>query len=73
MDTQIKNFNPRFSHINMKGEGMELLCDFFKKNKNKKYKELKLIGCNLNDDDFSVLIKNITESEIEIGTLNKRT
>ena len=38
----------------MKGEGMELLCDFFKKNKNKKYKELKLIGCNLNDDDFSV-------------------
>ena len=70
VDTQMKNINPSFSHINMKGEGMELLCNFFKKNKNKKYKELKLIGCNLNDDDFSVLIKNITESEIEIGTLN---
>ena len=70
IDTQMKNINPNFSHTNMKGEGIQLLCDFFKKNKNKKYKEIKLIRCNLNDDDFSLLIKNIIENEIEIGTLN---
>ena len=70
IEVQMKNINPNFSHINMKGEGVQFLSDFFKKNKNKKYKEMKLIRCNLNDDDFSLLIKNIIESEIEIGTLN---
>ena len=70
IEVQMKNTNPNFSHINMKGEGVQFLSDFFKKNKNKKYKEMKLIRCNLNDDDFSLLIKNIIESEIEIGTLN---
>ena len=70
IEVQMKNTNPNFSHINMKGEGVQFLLDFFKKNKNKKYKEMKLIRCNLNDDDFSLLIKNIIESEIEIGTLN---
>ena len=70
IETQLKNNNPNFSHINMKGEGVQILSDFFKKNKNKKYKEMKLVRCNLNDDDFSLLIKNIIESEIEIGTLN---
>ena len=70
IETQMKNINPNFSHFNMKGEGVQLLSEFLKKNKNKKYKEMKLIRCNLNDDDFSLLIKNIIESEIEIGTLN---
>ena len=70
IETQMKNTNPNFSHFNMKGEGVQLLSEFLKKNKNKKYKEMKLIRCNLNDDDFSLLIKNIIESEIEIGTLN---
>ena len=70
IEVQMKNTNPNFSHINMKGEGVQFLSDFFKKNKNKKYKEMKLIRCNLNDDDFSLLIKNIIESEIKIGTLN---
>ena len=70
IEVQMKNTNPNFSHINMKEEGVQFLSDFFKKNKNKKYKEMKLIRCNLNDDDFRLLIKNIIESEIEIGTLN---
>ena len=70
VNIQMKKLNPSFNHINMKGEGLQFLSEFFKKNKNKKYKELKFIGCNLNDGDFSSLIKNIIESEIEVGILN---
>ena len=70
LNIQMSKVNPSFNHINMKGEGLQLLYDFFKQNKNKRYKELKLIGCNLNDEDFNLLIKNIIESEIEITTFN---
>ena len=70
LNIQMTKVNPSFNHINMKGEGLQLLCDYFKQNKNKKLKELKLIGCNLNDDDFNLLIKNMIESEIEITTFN---
>ena len=70
VNIQMKKLNPCFNHIDMKGEGLELLSEFFRKNKNKRYKELKFIGCNLNDEDFSLLIKNIIENEIEVGILN---
>ena len=70
VNLQMKKPNPCFNHINMKGEGLQILSELFQKNKNKKYKELKLTGSNLNDEDFSLLIKNIIENEIEIGTLN---
>ena len=70
LNIQMTKVNPNFNHINMKGEGLQLLCDYFKQNKNKKLKELKLIGCNLNDDDFNLLIKNVIENEIEITTFN---
>jgi len=70
IDSQMKKINPCFNHINMKGEGLQMLFEYFQKNKNQKYKELKLIGSNLNDEDFSLFIKNIVENEIEIGTLN---
>ena len=70
INLQKEKINPCFNHINMKGKGIQILCDCFKKNKNIKLKELKLVGCNLHDEDFVQLIKNIIENEIEIGTLN---
>ena len=70
VNNQMIKINPCFNHINMKGEGLQFLSEFFQKNKNKKYRELKLIGCNLNDDDFSSIIKNIIDNGIEVGTLN---
>ena len=70
INNQMQLINPCFNHIFMNGEGIQLLNDFFQKNKNKKFKEIKLIGCNLNDDDFSLLIKNFIENEIELGVLN---
>ena len=70
VNTQMVKPNPCFNHINMRGEGLQILCDHFQINKSKKFKELKLIGCNLNDEDFSALIKYIIENNIEVGTLN---
>ena len=70
INTQMKKSNPSFNRINMNGIGMKLLCNYLQKNQKKKYKELKLPGCNLDDGDFSLLIKNIIDNEIEISTLN---
>lgn len=70
VNIQMKNINPSFNHINMKGDGLQFLSEHFQKNKKKKFKELKLIGCNLGDEEFGLLIKNIIENEIEIGIFN---
>ena len=70
VNIQMKNINPSFNHINMKGDGLQFLSEYFQKNKKKKFKELKLIGCNLGDEEFGLLIKNIIENEIEIGIFN---
>ena len=70
INNQMKKKNPVFNRINMKGTGIQLLCDYMEKNKKKKYNEMKLPGCNLNDDDFCLLVKSLIENEIEIPVLN---
>ena len=70
VNSQMKKANPSFNRINMSGIGMQLLCNYMQKNQKKKYKELKLPGCNLDDGDFSLLIKNIIDNEIELSILN---
>ena len=70
VNSQMKKSNPSFNRINMSGIGIQLLCNYMQKNQKKKYKELKLPGCNLDDGDFSLLIKNIIDNEIEISILN---
>ena len=49
---------------------MKIICSFFKKNKNKKYKEIKLQGCNINDFDFNLFTKSLIENNIIIPIIN---
>ena len=70
INIQMKRTSPIFNRINMQGLGIQLLCSYIQKNQIKKYKELKLPGCNLNDDDFILLVKCIIDNELEIPILN---
>ena len=70
INNQMKKNNPVFNRINMRGIGIELLCNYMQNNIEKKYKEIKLPGCNLNDNDFCLLVKSLIENEIETPILN---
>ena len=70
INIQMKRTSPIFNRINMQGLGIQLLCSYIHKNQIKKYKELKLPGCNLNDDDFILLVKCLIDNELEIPILN---
>ena len=67
---QMKSLNPNFNGINMSGTGVQLLCNYLFKNPNKVYKEMKLLGCNLTDDDLLLLIKTLLEQNVNIVLLN---
>ena len=70
LNTQLQKDIPMFNRINMRGSGVQLLCSYMEKNQKIKYKEMKLSGCNLNDDDFCLLVKSLVDNEIEIPILN---
>ena len=70
INTQMKKSNPVFNRINMTEHGTQLLCEYMQNNKNKKYNEMKLPGCNLNDNDFCMIVKSLIENEIELPILN---
>jgi len=67
---QLKKLKPNFNRINLRDSGIKIICSFFKKNKNKKYKELKLQGCNINDIDFDLFTKCLVENNIIIPIIN---
>ena len=67
---QLKKLKPNFNRINLRDTGIKIICSFFKKNKNKKYKELKLQGCNINDLDFDIFTKSLIENNISIPIIN---
>ena len=70
MNYQLKKLKPNFNRINLRDSGIKIICSFFKKNKNKKYKELKLQGCNINDNDFELFTKCLVENNIVIPIIN---
>ena len=70
ISNQLKTPNPNFSRINMSGYGIQYLCSFLHKNPNTKFKEIKLLGCNLNDDDLFMLTRTLLDHEIEVFILN---
>ena len=67
---QLKSANPNFSRINMNGFGIQYLCSFLHKNPNYNYKEIKLLGCNINDDDLFMLTRTLLDHEIDVLILN---
>ena len=67
---QLKNNKPNFSRINMNGYGTQYLCSYLHKNPNKDFKELKLLGCNLNDDDLFILTRTLLDHDIGLLVLN---
>ena len=67
---QLKSQNPNFSRINMNGFGIQYLCSFLHKNPNYNYKEIKLLGCNINDDDLFMLTRTLLDHEINVLILN---
>ena len=67
---QLKSPNPNFSRINMNGFGIQYLCSFLHKNPNYNYKEIKLLGCNINDDDLFMLTRTLLDHEIDVLILN---
>ena len=70
INNQLKNNKPNFSRINMNGYGTQYLCSYFHKNPNKNFKELKLLGCNLNDDDLFILTRTLLDHDIGLLVLN---
>jgi hypothetical protein len=70
INNQMKKNNPIFNKINMRGIGIQLLGNYMENNQKKKYKEMKLSGCNINDNDFCLLVKSLIDNEIEIPTLH---
>ena len=67
---QMKKLKINFNRINLKDIGIKIICSIFKKNKNKKYKEIKLQGCNLCDTDFEIFSKCLIENNIIIPIIN---
>ena len=70
INNQLKNTIPNFSRINMNGFGMQYLCTYFHKNPNSNYKEIKLLGCNINDDDLFILTRTLLDHDIGLLVLN---
>ena len=70
INNQMKNNIPNFSRINMNGYGMQYLCSYLHKNPGINYKEMKLLGCNLNDDDLFILTRTLLDHEIGLLVLN---
>ena len=67
---QMKKIKINFNRINLKETGIKIMCSFFNKNKSKKYKEIKLQGCNLTDVDFELFCKSLFENNIIIPIIN---
>ena len=67
---QLKKVKQNFSRINLRDLGIKLICSFYKNNKDKIYKEIKLQGCNLNDNDLELLIKCLIDNDITIPIIN---
>ena len=70
INNQLKNNIPNFSRINMNGYGMQYLCSYLHKNPKTNYKEIKLLGCNLNDDDLFILTRTLLDHDIGLLVLN---
>ena len=70
INNQLKNNKPNFSRINMNGYGAQYLCSYLHKNPKNNYKELKLLGCNLNDDDLFMLTRTILDHDTGLLVLN---
>jgi len=67
---QLKKVKQNFSRINLRDLGIKLICSFYKNNKDKIYKEIKLQGCNINDNDLEILIQSLIENDITIPIIN---
>jgi hypothetical protein len=70
INNQLKNNKPNFSRINMNGYGTQYLCSYLHKNPKKNFKEIKLLGCNLNDDDLFILTRTLLDHDIGLLVLN---
>ena len=70
INNQLKNNKPNFSRINMNGYGTQYLCSYLHKNPKNSYKEIKLLGCNINDDDLFMLTRTLLDHDIGLLVLN---
>ena len=70
INNQLKNNKPNFSRINMNGYGIQYLCSYLHKNPKSNYKEIKLLGCNLNDDDLFMLTRTLLDHDTGLLVLN---
>ena len=70
INNQFKNNIPNFSRINMNGFGIQYLCSYLHKNPNSNYKEIKLLGCNIDDDDLFILTRTLLDHDIGLLVLN---
>ena len=67
---QLKSQYHFFNRINRNWFVIQYLCSFLHKNPNYNYKEIKLLGCNMNDDDLFILTRTLLDHEINILILN---
>ena len=67
---QLKKLKQNFNRINLRDSGIKLICSYYRKNKNKIFKEIKLQGCHLNDKDLDLLINCLIENNITIPIIN---
>ena len=67
---QLKKEKTNFNRINLHEQGIKLITSYFNMNKNKRYKEMQLQGCNLNGQDLKILIKSFLENDISTPVLS---
>ena len=70
IDYQLKKSKQSFNRINLRDNGIKLVCFYYKNYITKIYKEIKMQGCNLNDNDIKLLIKCFMENDITVNYLN---
>ena len=70
INNQIKNNSPNFSRINMNGYGIQYLCSLLHKKTKINFKEIKLVSCNITDDDLFILARTLLDHDIGILVLN---
>ena len=70
IDYQLKKSKQSFNRINLRDNGIKLVCFYYKNYITKIYKEIKMQGCNINDNDIKLLIKCFMENDITVNYLN---
>ncbi|MCQ2815799.1 MAG: hypothetical protein MJ252_00890 [archaeon] len=68
--SQLRNDSANFSRVSIGEEEINILVQILKEKEGKKYKEIKFVKSNINDNTLSILLKGLLESKVSVNNLN---